>query len=95
MISEKQKRFLRGRAHHLKPVVLTGNAGLTEAVMQEIDNALAYHELIKVRFAGADRSDMQDMARQVSETTAAVLVQIIGHIAVFYRAAKKPKLTLP
>ncbi|EJS89092.1 hypothetical protein AAUPMB_07522, partial [Pasteurella multocida subsp. multocida str. Anand1_buffalo] len=48
-LSTKQKQFLKGLAHHLNPVVMIGNNGLTEGVLAEIDNALAHHELIKVK----------------------------------------------
>jgi len=95
MITEKQKRFLRGKAHHLKPVVLTGNAGLSDPVMQEIEIALAHHELIKVRISAADRDQLREMANQACKATNATLVQVIGHIAIMYRCAKTPKIILP
>ena len=50
-----QRRYLRGQAHHLHPVVMIGDAGLSEAVMREVDLNLKSHELIKVRIFGDDR----------------------------------------
>ncbi|HXC58639.1 MAG TPA: YhbY family RNA-binding protein, partial [Steroidobacteraceae bacterium] len=55
ILSEKQRRHLKGLAHPLKPVILMGNAGLTEGVVAETQRALADHELIKVRLPGLDR----------------------------------------
>ena len=55
-ISDKQRRYLKGLAHPLKPVILIGNSGLTEAVVAETVRALHDHELIKVRMSGAERT---------------------------------------
>lgn len=54
-LSTKQKQHLKGLAHGLKPVVLMGANGLTEAVLAEIEIALNHHELIKVKIASEDR----------------------------------------
>jgi len=95
MITEKQKCFLRSRAHPLKPVVTAGNAGITEGVLNEINLALSHHELIKIRIGGAGRVELKNMAEQIRKKTDACLVQIIGHIAILYRPAKKPVIQLP
>ena len=56
-LSNKQKQFLKGLAHPLKPVVQLGGNGLTEGVLAEIDNALNHHELIKVKVPSDDREE--------------------------------------
>ena len=56
-LTTKQKQFLKGLAHSLKPVVQLGANGLTEGVMAEIDNALSHHELIKVKVPSDDREE--------------------------------------
>jgi RNA-binding protein len=90
-LQNHQRRALKQRAHHLKPVVLLGAAGLTEAVLAEIELALDHHELIKVRVNGGDR-DMRDaQVATIVEETGATLVQRIGNIAVLYRT--NPELT--
>jgi RNA-binding protein len=95
MITEKQKKFLRARAHHLKPVVSAGNAGISEGVLREIDLALAHHELIKVRVSGVDRDELKTIAARICEDMNASLVQLIGHIVIMYRPAKKPQIQFP
>jgi len=95
MITNKQKKFLRASAHQLKPVVSAGNAGISEGVMREIENALSHHELIKIRISGAERDDLKPMAESICENMDASLIQIIGHIVVIYRPAKDPKIQLP
>jgi RNA-binding protein len=94
-VTEPQRRHLRKLAHHLKPVVIVGNAGLSENVITEIDNALAHHELIKVRINAADKTERQAMIESICQQTGADRVLSIGHIAGFYRAAEKPRLVLP
>ncbi|MDO5053971.1 ribosome assembly RNA-binding protein YhbY [Pasteurella oralis] len=94
-LSTKQKQFLKGLAHHLNPVVMIGNNGLTEGVLAEIDNALTYHELIKVKIAGADRELKQLIIDAIVRETKACAVQTIGHILVLYRPSQEPQIQLP
>ena len=74
---------------------MIGSAGLTENVMNEIDSSIAHHELIKVKLNVSDRDAKQEMAQHIAETLAAELIQTIGHIAIYYRAAEKPVIVLP
>ena len=94
-VTDKQKRYLKGLAHSLKPVVMVGNSGLTDSVLAEIENALEHHELIKVRVSGQERADRRAMLDQIAAKTGADLVQVIGHIGGFYRPAKTPSIQLP
>ena len=94
-LSALQKRFLRSQAHHLKPVVMIGQHGLTKTVLVEIEGALDFHEMIKVRITGAERDEKQAMLAEITAATQAELVQLIGHIAVLFRRnPKKPKISL-
>lgn len=95
-LTNKQQQYLRGLAHSLKPVVTVGNAGLTDAVINETDAVLETHELIKARINAETKSDREAMAKEMIKQTEAVLVQIIGHIAIIYRPKKKnPQISLP
>ena len=94
-VNDKQKRYLKGLAHPLKPVVMIGNKGLTDNVLAEIDNALNQHELIKVRVSGLEKADRVTMVEEITLKSSANLIVIIGHIAVLYRAAKEPTIQLP
>lgn len=88
-LSTKQKQFLKALAHHLNPVVMLGNNGLTEGVVAEIDNALNHHELIKVKINGSDRETKQLIINAIIRETKACEVQTIGHILVLYRPQKR------
>lgn len=94
-LSTKQKQFLKGLAHHLNPVVMLGNNGLTEGVLAEIDNALDYHELIKIKIAGAERETKQLIINAIVRETKASKIQTIGHILVLYRPSEEAKIQLP
>jgi RNA-binding protein len=84
-LTEQQKRAFRARGHGLKPVVSIGNAGLSAAVIREIDLSLAHHELMKLRIGSADRDARRKLIDAVCKACRAELVQAIGHIALLYR----------
>lgn len=95
-ISAAQKRFLRGLAHALKPVILVGGKGPTDAVLAELDLALERHELLKVKVAAEDRETRDGWMAALAERSGAALVQRIGHTVTLYRAsADKPQVVLP
>ena len=95
-LSEKQARFLRGKAHPLKPVIHVGNAGLTPAVSAEATRALKDHELVKVKFYGAEREQRDAWVVELCTATGSELVQRLGHVATLYKAREPlPKLVLP
>ena len=79
------KKQLKSQAHHLSPVVLMGAKGLTEAIIAECDQALTIHELIKIKIVSADKQEKLAIATALGQATHAELIQIIGHVAVFYR----------
>lgn len=85
MLSPEQRTQLKARAHHLDPVVMIGDAGLSETVLREIDAALKSHELIKIRVLGDDRDIRAALAAEISSRLEAALVQRIGKLIIFYR----------
>jgi len=94
-----QKKFLKGRAHGLKPVVFLGQKGLTANLMDSIHEALNTHELIKVKFIEfKEKKQKAGMAETIEAESGCQLVGLIGHIAIFYRAHTDPdkrKIKLP
>jgi RNA-binding protein len=92
----KQRRYLRGLGHHLKPLVQIGADGATEAVAQALDRALARHELVKVRVSGRGGEDLDAMALGLSRGTRSAHAQTLGKTLLFYRPhPKKPRIVLP
>lgn len=95
-LSKKQVKFLRGIAHHIKPVVIVGQNGLSDNVKTEIELAIRQHELIKVKLGGLDARERKQAVVDLCESNQAQCIQTIGHIAVFFkRNHDKPKIELP
>lgn len=90
-LTTKYKQQLRAQAHKLKPVVLIGGNGLTNAVENEIDRALYDHELIKIRIASEDREERRQIFQETCDKLNVELVQVIGKTAVLYRKNKEKK----
>lgn len=89
-----QRRFLRGLANPLRPLVHVGAAGVTESVLAATDQALADHELVKVRLHEPD--DKHAMAELLAGRTGAHLAGVIGHtVILFRRNPERPKIRLP
>ena len=96
MLSESQKKYLRGLGHGLKPVVMVGDAGLTETVMSEFNSCLEHHELIKVRVKVGDRSERDRIIARLCDSGQAELVQRIGNMALLFREnPEKKRIRLP
>ena len=85
VLSHKQTLTLRAQAHHLNPVVLLGEKGLTDNVVEETNLALLAHELIKVKINSADRDERKHIAAELANRCNAQLIQTIGRMTVLYR----------
>ena len=83
------RRSLRARAHTLHPVVFIGHAGLTPAVLKEVDVALKAHELVKVRVHSDDRDEREAHFAAICEALAAAPVQHLGKLLIVWRPAPK------
>jgi RNA-binding protein len=84
-LTPQQRSALRAAAHPLHPVVLVGDRGLTPAVLEEIDRSLAAHELIKVRVAGAERPEREQMLAEICEALSCAAVHHLGKTLIIYR----------
>jgi len=94
-LSNRQKQYLKNLAHPLKNIVIIGANGLTEGVLAEIDHALNYHELIKVKINSEERETKQLIAEAIVRETAAIKVQLIGKVLVLYRPSEERKIVIP
>ncbi len=92
-LSEHQKKFLRGLGHQRKPLIMVGDAGLSESLLAEFESTLAHHELIKVRVRAGDREARDAIIAKLCDVASAELVQRIGNVALLYRPnlQKKPE----
>lgn len=87
-----QKKYLKGLAHSIKPLAYVGQNGLSSTVLQAIDESLATHELIKVKFVDfKEKVQKEEIADAIEQQTASELVGMIGHVAIFYREQQDPE----
>jgi RNA-binding protein len=94
-LSSAQRRFLRGLTHHINPVVMIGEKGLTGHVLEEIEIALDHHELIKVKLR-SDRQTRNALSLKIAEQSRATIVHQIGQVTCYFRRnARKPVIELP
>ncbi len=85
-MNSDQKKQLKHRAHSLKPVIIVGQSGLTEAVLKETETTLDAHELIKIKIKiRAEKEERIQIRDTIIEHTHAELIQTIGQIIVIYR----------
>lgn len=89
-LTTAEKKRYRAIGHELKPVVLLGNQGVTEALLTEVNRALNDHELIKVKIPGEDREARQAAIAALAESTGAEIVQTIGKVVLLLRRVAKP-----
>ena len=95
-LTKKQLKFLRAKCHDLKPVIMLGQKGLTEEVLNELDNALSHHELVKIKLSVDDRDVRKRLIDEICRLGQAELVQTIGKtMAIYRRNIKKPVIQLP
>ncbi len=88
-LTSSQRQAFREQAHNLNPVVMIGEAGLTENVLKEINNCLDAHGLIKIRVFGDDRPHRVNIYQTICSTLNAAPVQHIGKLLVIYRPKKE------
>ncbi len=85
-----QKKYLRGLAHHLKPVVQVGKNGVTDSVLELIGRALDDHELIKVRLVDP-QGRKRELAGEIAEGTGGAWVGLVGNVVTLYRRHSDPE----
>jgi putative YhbY family RNA-binding protein len=84
-LTSLERARLKARAHALEPIVRIGHAGVTPALLAEVDRALAAHELIKVRIDTADRDERAAIGEAVCAGTGAAAVHRVGKILIMWR----------
>ena len=88
-LSNEQKKQFKSIGHHLNPVLIVAENGLTEGVLAELERALNDHELIKIKFALAERDDRRALIDELCQQAGCELAQVIGKMALDYRRAAK------
>ena len=84
-LTTRERAHLKGRAHALEPVVHVGTAGVTDAVVAELERALTAHELLKVRIGADDRGKRVALGDELCTRTGATAVDRVGKILILWR----------
>lgn len=93
-LSGRQRKWLRGRAHDLEPVVHVGHQGVTDQLVAAVGAALLSHELIKVKLHAP--ADKRALADEIARRSGAELAGLVGHVAILYRPhPETPRIVLP
>ncbi|MES3703813.1 ribosome assembly RNA-binding protein YhbY [Staphylococcus arlettae] len=96
MLTGKQKRFLRSKAHNIDPTFQIGKAGVNDNMVAQIAELLEKRELIKVHILQNNFEDKNDLAQQLSDATGSQIVQVIGSMIVLYKESEENKqINLP
>lgn len=95
MLTGKQKRYLRGLGHDLKPVILVGKGEVNEPLIQETISALESHELIKIKLLESCLMDRHEVAEALAGPCGAEVAQVLGRTLLLYLKGKEPKIELP
>jgi len=89
LLTDEQKKKLRGLGHTLKPVIIVGAGGLSPSLLEEFDRSLAHHELMKVKLNVGDRDERDRLIAELCERSQATLVQRVGNIALLFLRRRK------
>ncbi|SES74487.1 RNA-binding protein [Natronincola peptidivorans] len=96
MLTGKQRTYLKGIAHNIKPITQIGKAGITDNFIQQLDDALEAREIVKINILDSSLLDTKETASEVTATLNAEFVQAIGNKFTIYRPSKNnPKIQLP
>jgi len=93
-LTQEQKKHFKSIGHHLKPVLIVAENGVTEGVLAELERALNDHELIKVKVNLAEREDRRTAIAELCEASRSELAQVIGKVALLYRKNPTPNRNL-
>lgn len=91
MLTGKQKRFLRSKAHHLTPIFQVGKGGVNDNMIKQISEALEVRELLKVSILQNSDEEKEVVAQKLADGSRAELVQIIGKTIVLYKESRENK----
>jgi len=91
-LTSAEKRALKARSQRIEPIVKLGHAGMSEAFLKSLDEALSVHGLVKMKFTDF-QEERKTLAPEIAEKTGSALVMQVGNVVVFFRA--KPDAASP
>jgi len=96
VLTGKQRRHLRALGHELRPLVQIGKGGIDDGLIKAVDQALADHELIKIKVGENADVDRHEAAESIASKTGSEVAQVLGYTVLLYRAhPEEPVIKLP
>lgn len=92
MLTSKQRSYLRALGNEMEPILIVGKGGVTDNVVEQLDEALTARELVKVRVLPHTEYDMKEIGETLSRETVSEIVQIVGRNILYYRTPPKNSL---
>lgn len=89
MLTGKQRSYLKGLANTMNTIVHIGKGGISQNILNQIDDALEAREIIKVKLLDTSLLDPKETANEMCKTLHAEYVQSIGSRFVLYRKSEK------
>ncbi|HPZ16558.1 MAG TPA: YhbY family RNA-binding protein [Sphaerochaeta sp.] len=93
-MNSKTRAYLKSLAHPIKATVMVGKGGVDERIYASLDESLASHELVKVKFQ-ALKDQVRPLSEELASNTGSDLVSVIGFIATFYRPSEERLIVIP
>lgn len=85
MLDTPRKRTLKARAQLLEPMLKVGHAGVTEAFLASLDEALTTHGLVKIKFSD-HKEEKKTLTPEIATKSGSEVIMRVGNVAVFFRA---------
>lgn len=96
MLTGKQRSYLKGMAHNIKPITQIGKLGVTENFLSQLDDALEAREIVKIHILESSLLDTKEAANEIANLLNAEFVQAIGNKFTIYRPSRNnPKIQFP
>lgn len=95
-MTSKERAYLRGLANTIEAIFQVGKSGVSQVLLEQLNNALEARELIKITVLETAPGSAKELAEEIAIGTNSVVVQTVGNkITLFRQKKKNSKITLP
>lgn len=91
MLTSKQRAKLRSMAQSYEPIFFIGKSGLSDEIINQLENAINARELIKLGVQESCEYSAREAADLIAPKLGADVVAVIGRKFVLWRRSRDPK----
>lgn len=95
ILNKAQKKFLKGLSHDLRAVVMVGKDGINAPLINNLNQALKAHELVKVSMLNTSPLSVNEAAIELATASKSEVVSTVGRVIVLFRQSEKKLIQLP